>query len=155
MEQSKVLSEDATILNWNEDGSHSGKRTIYQLRRRSDGIVFTVGDRVTNGTKMVGYIKAFHTEGGETYVSHTWSGVDMSLNSIVKVDKLPCDHQQGDRVTIEQKAMNIPCAIVKKVHFDQVGHVSYDLEIQMQAGVWTRIYNIDGDFVDHYKQVME
>lgn len=54
--------------------------------RHSDNEVFTIGDFVTNGTKMRGKILSFSFLNDQVFVETDWSKVGMNLDSIVKID---------------------------------------------------------------------
>lgn len=122
----------------------------HSIRRESDSEVFTIGDRVTNGTQMTGKITGFEFLEGYVYVNHTWSGVGMDLDSLSKVNELPSKHQIGDKVTLAiNQAPNRVCSLIVyviNVHFFE-NKVKYDLEVPLQKGDTTRFYNIDSCYV--------
>lgn len=121
------------------------------VKRVSDGEIFSIGDLVTNGTIMKGCITGFNILEGEMYVEHTWSGIGMNLDSLIKIMTLPSLHQIGDKVifSIAQRLGEKPYSFIveiKAVHF-YPGKVKYDIEIPIAGEVPTRIYNIDSCFV--------
>lgn len=95
----------------------------------------------------------FVTEDGSVvmYVSHTWSGVGMGLEDLVKISekiKLPAAHQFGDEVWLCLWSAKIPSQI-HGIHFYE-GKVKYELIVFGDNGESTRIYNIDSAFVTKY-----
>lgn len=113
------------------------------IKRLSDGEVFNLGDRVTNGTQMVGEILEFGLLDGDIFVETTWSGVGMNLESLKKVPVLPCEHQVGDPVYL----LNASGRILN-VHFHGSNlNVTYDVECSFQANNPYRLYNIHPDLL--------
>lgn len=137
------------------------------IKRLWDTQVFSIGDFVTNGTKMRGYIEKFDYsfQGDEVYVYTDWSGVGMNLASIEHKLKLPSLHQVGDQVTLSFGTSGLVnnCQVIK-VHFTN-SKVLYDVEVignfdsevhygivdrkeVKENNIWsTRLYNIDSVFV--------
>lgn len=130
----------------------------YSIRRTSDGEVFSVGDYVTNGTKMKGYIEKFEYsfKSDDIFVYTDWSGVGMNLGSLQLANRLPSGHQIGDKVVLSFGSEgSLNNCTVNKVHFS-AGKVMYDVEVhgryeqtsEHPAGIWTtRLYNVDSVFV--------
>jgi hypothetical protein len=144
------LSLNFRIISFADD-----KFSPYSVIRESDDDVFTIGDFVTNGTKMRGRIERFELSPDldDLYVYTDWSGIGMNLDSVTKVIMLPSQHQVGDKVEFyltlppywpKQPGFD---ARVNAVHFFH-NKVKYDLEIyyKNEAGS-TRLYNIDSDLV--------
>lgn len=142
-----VSSITFEVLEFNED------KTPRKVKRFKDQEVFTIGDHVTNGTKMKGIITGFELYKGQDsrdltmYVSHTWSNVGMGLEDIYKTEKLPSRFQIGEEVSIKQEEFYVKRAEIIKVHFAN-NSVQYDLEIKIknflgQGLVTTRIYNVN------------
>lgn len=153
--QKEPLVSNFTIVSFypRPSGSHVDTPSFkpYSIRRESDQEIFTIGDAVTNGTKMKGTITSFEILEDDIFVNHTWSGVGMNLDSLKKADQIPSQHQIGDMVKflINQNFGDNPypfTAEVKAVHF-YAGKVKYDLEIPIVDESPTRIYNIDSCFV--------
>lgn len=138
--------------------SESGE--IQSIIRKVDGEVFSIGDRVTNGTPMCGRIKKITTDqtvnnphGRDATVWTDYSGIGMNLASLVHVPTLPSRFQHGDSVEVNLPGFRIKHAVVIKVHFAKA-KVQYDLAIHFRmsrdnslgfsAGdCSTRIYNVD------------
>lgn len=130
--------------------------SIVRLVRKSDQVIFNVGDFVTNGTKMRGHIKSFDLHLSEDsgklkmYVSHTWSGVGMNLASLShtkeeeQTNKLPSRYQIDDLCAIKFSKIMVKNAKVIAVHFTKA-KVKYDLEVSVSTDdtLTTRIYNVD------------
>lgn len=131
------------------------------VKRISDNKVFSLGDKVTNGTKMKGKIEKFEFsfKTSEVFIYTDWSGIGMSLESIYKPEDLPSRFQLSDKVTIDFGTCGkIENCIIIKVHFTN-SKVLYDVEfygktigeININQGkpenFTTRLYNIDSDFV--------
>ena len=124
------------------------------IKRLSDGVVFSLEDYVTNGTKMKGHIKAFHYCFGtdEVFVEHDWSGIQMNLDSLSHVNKLPSKYQIGNKVILDfGKSGKLIGGRIIKVHFTE-SKVLYDVDLVIESpdgktGGYTRIYNIESDFV--------
>lgn len=110
--------------------------------RASDEEVFTLDDVVTNGSDMVGRILKFELLNEQVFVTTTWSGVGMNLDSLEKLDKLPSKFQLGDNVLIDQVGIQVPLAWVIKVHFMRSG-VQYDLQLYAGPKKSARMYNVD------------
>lgn len=117
-----------------------------------DNPVFTIGDYVTNGTKMKGNITGFEffvdEETSELicFVQHTWSGIGMGLSDIYHTQKLPSRFQIGEYVSIRFKPnFVVDKAEVTKVHFTE-NKVQYDLRVELGKGsgkTSTKIYNVE------------
>lgn len=118
---------------------------LHSVKRTVDGEVFTIGDLVTNELKMKGTITGFNILEGELFVSHTWSGVGMNLNSLSKIIELPSQHQIGNEVWLTLWSSPIASEI-HAVHFYE-GKVKYDLIVFGGNGDQTRLYNVDSVFV--------
>lgn len=130
----------------------------HTVKRDHDGEIFSIGDFVTNGTKMKGVITGFEMLEDYVYVNHTWSGVGMNLGSLKKIIELPSEHQVDDEVifsikiqregTINEVNHFFYDAVSKviAVHFYK-NKVKYDLEIPLGDEPPTRIYNINSRFV--------
>lgn len=133
------------ILAWlsKPEGSHVNDPDFrpYSIKRVVDGEVFTLADRVTNGTPLCGKILEFTMGQNMIFVRTDYSNVGINLDSCIKVPTLPCAHQMGDVVACKFVALNIPRAVVRQVHFI-AGKVKYDLEIWLK-GTSTRVYNVD------------
>ena len=126
------------------------------IRRNDDGEIFSLGDRVSNGLSMCGLITKFWVSESDIFVSHSYSGVDMSVSSLQHVAETPSKFQQGDAVCInkthwvtpvagpvyEKVMISIPRAVVIKVHMTGKT-VSYDLQVWLNNGDSTRLYNIE------------
>lgn len=123
----------------------------HSVKRHVDGEIFTIGDRVTNGTDMVGAIREFGFLNDSLFVTTSWSGVGMNLDSLVKVPVLPSRFQTGDTVSIKFKKLSVPLAYVIKVHFTHK-KVQYDLEINLSGKASTRLYNVDENIVEPYTE---
>lgn len=118
------------------------------VKRLRDKQVFTVGDYVTNGTQMQGKITGWSLHEGTLFVSHTWSGIGMGLDSLehcAKGETLPSAWQMEDSVTLTFSPIDPLVAIVKGVHFYK-GKVKYDLELLLDDST-TRIYNVDSIYL--------
>jgi len=122
----------------------------FSVKRKQDGVLFYIQDRVSNGTAMCGFITGFNFLEGKTFVEHTYSGVGMNLDSLVKVPTLPSRFQIGDSVAIKFKELSIPRAAVTKVHFNN-NKVLYDLQVWFGGGTGasTRIHNVDSAIVEN------
>jgi hypothetical protein len=123
----------------------------HTVKRLHDDEDFSIGDLVTNGTQMKGKITGFGLLNDHVYVKHTWSDVGMNLGSLRKVVELPSQHQEGDTVLLYLNKQfsdnpNQLKAKVKSVHFYS-NKIKYDLEIEIEDGSMTRVYNIDSCFV--------
>lgn len=126
----------------------------HSIKRLSDGVIFSIGDYVTNGTKMMGHITHFDYCFGtdEVFVEHDWSGIQMNLDSLSHINKLPSQHQIGNKVTVDfGKTGKLIGGCIIKVHFTQ-SKVFYDIDLYIESmdgkiGDYTRIYNIESDFV--------
>lgn len=130
-----------------------------QVKRLRDNEIFNIGDYVSNGTKMKGNITGFEVFVREKdgildcFVTHTWSGVGMGLEDLVKLSekiKLPSAHQFGDEVWLVLWSAKI-ASQVHGVHFYE-GKVKYDLTVYGGDGLSTRIYNVDSAFVTKYAE---
>lgn len=69
--------------------SDKGGFIPHSIKRLPDNEVFTIGDFVTNGTKMKGEITEFSLHNGTVFVTTTWSGVGMDLDSLKREVELP------------------------------------------------------------------
>jgi len=144
--------------NWEVIAFVGKSSTPQTIQRNRDEEKFSLGDYVTNGTKMKGVIERFDYsfQNDEVYVYTDWSGVGMNLNSISHAIKLPSAHQIGNPVWLlfgEEGTLK-NCEIIK-VHFAE-SKVLYDVEVKGKyyqsdshpAGEWaTRLYNVDAVFV--------
>lgn len=163
-EQGKPVVVNFTILTVydNPNGSPADAPIkIHSVKRNEDGQIFTVGDRVTNGTEMIGDITSFQLLEGHLYVNHTWSGVGMGLDDLTKIQKLPSRYQEEDAVSVRLKAIQIHYAKVSKVHFNGK-KITYDLAIPIGASTnnseelkWKRIHNIDEDIIEDFQAPTE
>lgn len=132
---------------------------IKSLIRKRDEKTFSVGDYVTNGTQMKGYITAFEpmlSEGSKKvsmWVSHTWSGVGMHLDNLKDARLLPSKFQIGNEVAVRLGRFKIDYATVLKVHFTD-SKEQYDLEIPISTDnvLTTRIYNVDATILEPYRK---
>ena len=133
----------------NPNGSKSDALRPYSVQR-SDGEIFTIGDRVTNGTQMTGNITEFGLLNGQIFVTTTWSGVGMNLDSLSKVIKLPSRYQAGDLCKVSYFGQAVfPHCWIHKVHFSNA-KVFYDLNVMMSIGGKSqsfRLYNVESDFI--------
>jgi hypothetical protein len=139
--------------------------TPYSVRRFSDDEVFTVGDFVSNGTKIKGKILAFNlytnTDGNlMMFVETDWSKVGMGLDDIFKLVITPSKFQVMETVSVhfgqENPDGDVPvrpmAGKVLAVHFYKDSHknsvrIKYDVEIKIAFEESTRIYNIDEKFL--------
>lgn len=126
----------------------------HSVKRKVDGEVFTIGDRVSNGTPMCGRIMRFdagkavnNPQGEDITVFTDYSGVGMNMASLSKVPVLPSRFQQGDAVCIKFSSLSISRAVVIQVHFTH-NKIRYDLEVWIGAGTSTRVYNIDEAIIE-------
>jgi len=131
---------------------------IRSVERKRDGKVFSIGDYVTNGTKMKGHITGFCPmlrEDGviSMHVRHTWSGVGMHLDNLQDAVLLPSKYQLGSEVAIRYERFKVDYATVIRVHFAN-SKEQYDLEIPISTDnvLKTRIYNVDGEILSSYHQ---
>lgn len=129
------------------------------VERASDSMIFAIGDRVTNGTKMKGLIKSFEFDeslDGDIFVLTDWSDVGMNLESLshVKEEKklassniLPSQFQPGSFCGV-RFGDNAPIfgGQIVKVSFT-LGKVLYDVEIGVGKDQVTRLHSIDSTFV--------
>lgn len=93
--QSRLIMEKLRQGNW-KDVSTVGK--MQSILRLSDQQIFTIGDFVTNGTKMRGKIESFETDEKvknrkpgspiEIFVITDWSGIGMDLDSIYHAESI-------------------------------------------------------------------
>lgn len=150
-----ILSgESFSIVSFQDNPSGSKEGTSikpHSVKRVSDGEIFTIGDMVTNGLwyegrRMQGAITGFNLLEGQMFVSHTWSGIGMNLESLHKLIGLPSAHQIDDKVYLNLWGKEPIYAQVHAVHF-YAGKVKYDLEVFGGNGENTRIYNVDSAFV--------
>lgn len=159
MKQNTVSDyEKFTIVSFlpREEGAISDTPSFqpHSIKRDIDEEIFSIGDTVTNGTKMIGKILSFEMLNDKVFVNHTWSGIGMNLGSLKKVNQLPAQHQIGDKVKFsinqqdENKELHEYNATAKVigVHFYN-SKVKYDLEIPISDEAPTRVYNIDSCFV--------
>jgi hypothetical protein len=126
------------------------------IARFSDHSYWRVGDYVTNGTQMKGTIKAFNFSVNEDngavtcFVDHTWSGIGMGLEDLVKMDQsLPSMFQVKQVVDFILNDTRHKTTI-NAVHFTE-SKVRYDLDIWIAkegGNSSTRIYNVDSCFVE-------
>lgn len=121
----------------------------HSVMRTSDKEVFTIGDIVTNGTRMTGEITGFSLLEGEIFIEHTWSGIGMNLESLSKVITLPSQFQIGDAVWFRLWSTDLVTEVLA-VHF-YPGKVKYDLKVLVGSGETTRLYNIDSVYVTKTK----
>ncbi len=132
--------------------------SVERLINRTFDCVFTLGDYVTNGTKMKGRITKFTLSEDLTtlFVYTDWSNVGMELASIYKIMELPSRFQLNDEVSVRFRPdFVINHAKVIKVHFTE-NKVQYDLEVKINiegnpnypsGHTTSRIYNIDSEIV--------
>jgi hypothetical protein len=134
------------------------KFTPYSVERldrvQGNNEIFSIGDHVTNGTKMNGKIERFDLSEDlkSLFIFTDWSGIGMDLESISKVDLLPSQHQIGDKVILNFfKSGRIENCRILNVHFS-LGKVRYDISVNManneEKFVNTRLYNVDSAFVE-------
>src|ERR1700733_4327276 len=117
-----------------------------KVKRNHDGIVFQIGDNVTNGQNYQGKpcrgkITAFSYLEDKIFVEHTWSGIGWNLGSLDHVLVLPSKFQHGDNVWINFWGTH-PSGEIIAVHFYQ-NKVKYDLLVMPLVGDSARIYNIE------------
>jgi hypothetical protein len=150
-----IDAEKFTILSFceNKNGTTDASFKPYAIKRDWDGEMFTINDEVTNGTQMRGNITGFEFLENKVYVSHTWSGIGMSLGSLKKIPVLPSAYQVDQVVSVSFiKGGDAITATVRGVHFYR-GKVKYDLGLWLGDGsiddpeTETRIYNIDSIYV--------
>lgn len=161
MEQVIEVKKDWEIL------SFKGKSfKPKSVRRTTDGVVFSIGDMVTNDPEnpkgMKGAIIGFEPDdtvngdGSGLWVSHTWSGVGMNLASLshvvekkkdIKTNTLPAAFQPEDFCCVQfgEGTTKFGGQVVK-VSFSR-SKVLYDIEIGVGKDVVTRLYNVDSAFV--------
>lgn len=140
----------------NKSGGTETSFKPYSIRRLSDGEIFTLGDLVTNGTKMVGKITEFSFLEDSVYVDHTYSGVGMNLDSLIKytVKELPSEIQLNQVVKASFLKGKGLCTI-RGVHFFP-DKIKYDLGIWLGDGSVddpereTRVYNVDSEFISAF-----
>lgn len=142
-----------------KSGTHESVPSFqpHSIKRLHDGEVFCIGDHITTGEywhgKLIqGTITHFEMLEDRVFVHHTWSGIGFSLGSIMNIAKTFRNYKIGDQVTfaIKQTYGTEPfpyTAEVKAIHSLPGNRVKYDLEIPMEDGQHTRIYNIDSCFV--------
>jgi len=150
--------------NW-QDVSKKGHK-MQSIKRLSDQKIFSIGDFVTNGTRMRGKIEKFNTDDNvknrdknspiEIYVTTDWSGIGMNLDSIYHVEnkpkpmdedrRLPSAFKPGDFCGMKLGKTDIIGAQVTKVAFTQ-SKVLYDIEIGVGNDMVTRIHSLDSAFV--------
>lgn len=126
------------------------------LKRLSDGAVFSIGDFVTNGTKMRGNITGFEFYVNEEtseltcFITHTWSGVGMALENLTHLnDGLPSRFQVKEVVNFILNETT-HTSTVNAIHFTE-SKVRYDLDVWINkdgGNSSTRIYNVDSCFVE-------
>lgn len=141
-----------TVLSFidNQAGGVDSSFKPKSVQRHSDGEIFTIGDRVTNGTAMAGIIKRFDLLDGTIYVLTSWSGVGMGLEDIKKLPTLPTKHQYGDHVCINLEGyLEVKSATVIKIHYTNVKE-QYDISVYIGKSKYVRLYNIDKDILDKY-----
>lgn len=139
--------------NWEVVAFQGNSSEAETIKRISDGEVFTIGNYVTNGTKMKGSIERFSYSFKDdmVFVYTDWSGVGMNLDSLQHTTKLPSKHQIGHPVTVvfHPAKMLRDCEVIK-VHFTE-SKVLYDLELMYHDNngkkCFTRLYNIEEEFV--------
>lgn len=145
--------KDFEILSFrkNNYGTSDTSLKPYSIRRVRDKEIFTIGDFVTNGTQMRGRIRGFELLGENIFVSHTWSGIGMNLDSLSKIleDDLPSQFQLNQVVIFgKNEECKLQYATIRGVHFYR-GTVKYDLGLWIGDGSIdnpekeTRIYNVD------------
>lgn len=85
--QQEINYEAFSVVSFqdNKSGTKDASLRPLSVKREWDEEIFSIGDRVTNGTKMVGDITGFEFLEGKIFVNHTWSGVGMNLGSLQKV----------------------------------------------------------------------
>lgn len=120
------------------------------IKRLSDSIEFSIGDRVSNGddSPMCGKILSFSLLEEEIYVTTTYSGVGMNLGSLQKVAETPSRFQRGDAVSVKFSNLSIPKAVVIAVHHGIADKIKYDLQVWIDKSTSTRIYGVDGTIVE-------
>lgn len=137
----------------NKSGGTETAFRPYSVKRLHDGEIFTLGDLVTNGTQMVGKITGFKLLEDKVYVSHTWSGIGMGLDSLKKhkIKELPSDIQLN-QVVIASFLKGRGLCTVRGIHFFP-DRIKYDLGVWLGDGSVddpereTRIYNVDQEFI--------
>lgn len=156
--QSDTKMKKLPIGNWKDMSTGMKLQTI---KRLSDGVVFKLGDHVTNGTRMHGKIERFETDDDvhnrvpgspvEIHVITDWSGIGMNLDSVSHVSNekivlmTPSQFQVKDICAFEVAGQRIG-AQVTKITFAE-GKVFYDLDIAVAPGEVTRIHGVDSAFV--------
>lgn len=145
-----------TILSFldNPSGTKDSSFKPHSVKRHFDGEVFTIGDRVTNGTQMVGLVEEFSFLNGQVFVKTDWSGVGMNLDSLSKEPIVPSKFQIRQVVTLSFPEQNAKLdATVRAVHFHggiqnsdgNYARERYDLDVWIGEGgnSSTRLYNVD------------
>jgi hypothetical protein len=126
------------------------------VQRKHDGLIFKIGDDVSNGgnyqgRQCRGKITGFDYLEDKIFVSHTWSGIGWNLGSLDHIIILPSENQIDDEVFFNLWSATV-VGKIKAVHFYS-GKVKYDLDVfPEKGGDTTRIYNIDSIFVSKTKK---
>lgn len=147
----KIIETDFEVLTY-----LGNSQAIESVMRFSDGKTFSIGDHVTNGTRMHGKITKleYDLKDNEIFVKTDWSGIGMNLSSLSHVVELPCKFQIGDGVLLRlsEEALVGTEAWVHAVHFYR-GHVKYDLVVQYDKKdprKETRVYNVEEKFLKKF-----
>lgn len=122
--------------------------TPKSIKRLSDNKIFSIKDFVTNGTQMRGEIIDFELsfKNLDVFVKTTWSGVEMNLDSLTHIELLPSKYQIGQKVNIQGNEDKL--TIIKAVHFYN-DTTKYDIELFLNGGKQTRLYNISEDLLEN------
>lgn len=133
-------------LNWEVVEFQGNSTEVKTIQRFSDGVQFSIGDVVTNGTKMKGKITKFNFsfKDNDVFVNTDWSGIGMNLDSLSHPTLLPSKFQISDKVWFTLYTTNISSVVIA-VHF-YLNKVKYDLEIY-EGNKPRRIYNIEESMI--------
>lgn len=116
------------------------------VQRNHDGVVFKIGDNVTNGQNYQGKpcrgkITGFDFLEGKIFIKHSWSGIGWNLGSLGHIIVLPSKFQHGDTVWINFWGTH-PSGEIIAVHF-YPNKIKYDLLVIPFTGDTARIYNVE------------
>lgn len=138
-----MINKDWTIESYLDD-----KFTPASVKRTVDNVVFSIGDFVTNGTKMKGHIESFDLFNLEDlFVLTNWSGVGMHISELEHIKDLPSKVQVKESVKVLFKKEHTPMdGIIIGIHFLE-NKTKFDIELKLDDNKTTRIYNVDSTFV--------
>jgi hypothetical protein len=136
----------------NPSGGTDDSFKPYSIQRLSDGMEFTIGERVENDMGMMGKILDWTLLETDVFATTTWSSVGMWIDELKKMVELPTKYQRGDRVKINYKQFNVPLGYIRKVHLDG-SSVQYDIEVLVHAegkNRTVRIYNVEESLLEEF-----